>query len=53
LDKACEIFRSQKGTDFSFVDASSVACLHDLAIKNIATFDKHFEKIANINVIAK
>ncbi|MEW5761263.1 MAG: PIN domain-containing protein [Candidatus Thermoplasmatota archaeon] len=51
FDKAWEIFIEQKGTKFSFVDASTIACLRDRAIKHIATFDLDFEKIENIDVV--
>lgn len=51
FDRAWDIFKSQKGSKFSFVDASSIACLQDRSIKQIATFDRDFGGIESVNVV--
>ena len=51
FNKSWEIFQNQKNTRFSFTDCSLLAIMDKENIKHIATFDKDFSKINNINVI--
>jgi predicted nucleic acid-binding protein len=46
------VFQEQKGTELSFVDASSIACMVERGIKFIATFDKDFKKVDGVNVVS-
>ena len=53
FEKAWEVFKEQKkGVQFSFVDASTIACLRERSIKYIATFDRDFEKVDGIKVVS-
>ncbi len=51
LEEAWLIFKEQKDIKFSFTDCTILATTEGNIIKNIATFDKDFEKIKEINVI--
>jgi len=51
FNDAWEIFKNQKNTNLSFTDCSSISIMKNNDIKNIATFDKAFTKIKDINVI--
>ena len=46
------VFQEQKGTELSFVEASSIACMVERGIKFIATFDKDFKKVDGVNVVS-
>ncbi len=51
FERAWNIFREQRNTNFSFVDASILACMELGNIKRIATFDKDFLKIESLDVV--
>jgi len=51
FDNAWNLFKKQKNTSFSFTDCTTVSVMEESRIKNIATFDKDFEKIKGINII--
>lgn len=53
FEKAWEIFKNQKNTKFSFTDCTTLALMAKERIKNIATFDKDFKKIKNIEIFPK
>ncbi|MDP3729044.1 MAG: PIN domain-containing protein [bacterium] len=48
-NKAWKIF--QEENNFSFTDCTNIACMQELNIKQIATFDKEFKKEKGIEVI--
>ncbi|MBS3077032.1 type II toxin-antitoxin system VapC family toxin [Candidatus Pacearchaeota archaeon] len=52
FDSAWNIFKEQTNTKMSFTDCTNIAIMQSSKIKNIATFDKDFEKIKEINVIS-
>ena len=52
FEKSWFIFKNQKDTFLSFTDCSSLAIMQKNKIKNIATFDKDFEKVNDINVVS-
>ena len=49
--EAWKIFQSQKGTRFGFTGCTTIATMRHGGINNIATFDKDFTKIREINCI--
>ncbi len=51
LEEAGDIFKDQEDTRFSFTDCTTIACMRGNIIKNLATFDKDFKKLKEINVI--
>lgn len=51
FERTWEVFNSQKNTVFSFVDASNLACMEQMKISKIATFDKDFLKIKIVDVV--
>ncbi len=51
FERAWEIFKEQEDTDLSFVDASNLACMEKRGIREIATFDKDFERIESVEVV--
>ena len=51
FDRTWVIFKDQKNTKLSFVDASNLACMEQRKIKRIATFDKDFLKIKSVEVV--
>ncbi|MBI4162976.1 MAG: type II toxin-antitoxin system VapC family toxin [Candidatus Aenigmarchaeota archaeon] len=51
IHEAWQIFKSQKGTKFSFTDCTCMALMEKFNIRNIATFDSDFKKIKEINVV--
>ena len=51
FERAWDIFREQRNTNFSFVDTSILACVELGNIKRIATFDKDFLKIKSLDVV--
>ena len=51
FNSAWNLFKNQKETMFSFTDCTTLALMEKENIKNIATFDKDFKKIKEINVI--
>ena len=53
FERAWEIFKEQGNTNFSFVDASILACMELGNIKRIATFDKDFLKIESLDVVRR
>ncbi len=53
FERAWEIFREQRNTNFSFVDTSILACMELGNIKRIATFDKDFLKIKSLDVVRR
>lgn len=52
FDVAWKIFKTQKRTTFSFTDCTTMALMKERGIKNIATFDKDFQKVKGVNVIS-
>ncbi|MDI6902404.1 MAG: PIN domain-containing protein [Methanocellales archaeon] len=51
FSESWKIFREQKDANLSFVDASNIACMRYAGAKTIATFDKDFKKINDIEVV--
>ena len=51
FERTWEIFKDQKNTKLSFVDASNIACMEQRKIKKIATFDRDFLKIGDVEVV--
>lgn len=51
FERTWAIFKNQKNTKLSFVDASNLACMEQKKIKKIATFDKDFLKIKSVKVV--
>ncbi|MCZ7393186.1 MAG: PIN domain-containing protein [Candidatus Methanoperedens sp.] len=51
FERAWEIFINQENTALSFVDASNLACMEQKRIKKIATFDKDFQKISEVEAV--
>lgn len=51
LHTAWEIFRKENDEKMSFTDCTSRVFAEKFGIKNIATFDSAFKKVAGINVI--
>ncbi len=49
--EAWKIFQSQRGTRFGFTYCTTIAAMRYGGINNIATFDKDFTKIHEINCI--
>ncbi len=52
FESGWRVFLDQEGPKFSFVDASSIACMRERGIKYIATFDKDFAKVDGVNVVS-
>mgnify|MGYP001574466605 FL=1 len=52
FDESWEIFQAQKNTKFSFTDCTILSLMKSNGVRNIATFDKDFKKIKEINVIS-
>ena len=51
FENAWEIFKKQENTKLSFTDCTILALMKEEEIEHIATFDKDFQKIKDINVI--
>lgn len=51
FESAWQIFKEQKDTKFSFTDCTVLALMKEKSIKNLATFDKDFKRVKEINVI--
>lgn len=51
FENAWEFFKKQKMTTFSFTDCTTLEIMKRKDINNIATFDKDFKKIKEVNVI--
>ncbi|MGC8831968.1 MAG: type II toxin-antitoxin system VapC family toxin [Thermoproteota archaeon] len=51
FEDAWRIFKKQKETDFSFTDCTSISIMKRMNIRNIATFDRDFLKLKEVNVI--
>lgn len=51
FENSWKAFKDQKSTKFSFTDCTTVSIMRENNIKNIATFDKDFEKLDWLNVI--
>lgn len=51
FDAAWKLFNFQK-KDLSFTDCTNIVMMNSFGIKNIATFDKGFERIKGINVVS-
>ncbi len=51
VEKAWDTFKEQKGPVFSFTDCSSIVLMHELGIKQIATFDRGFRYMPGISVV--
>lgn len=51
FERSWEIFSNQENTGFSFVDASNLACMEMRKIRKIATFDKDFLRISEVEVV--
>lgn len=52
FDETWNFFSSQEGTKFSFTDCSSIALMEKEEINYLATFDKEFLKIKEIEVVS-
>ncbi len=46
-----EIFKSQKGTKFSFTDCTTLSLMKNMGIAHIATFDEDFKRIKEISIV--
>lgn len=51
FEHAWKFFKEQEGTKFSFTDCTTISVMQSRNIKSIATFDKDFQKIKEINVV--
>ncbi len=51
FEDAWRIFKKQKKTDFSFTDCTSISIMRRMNIRNLATFDRDFLKLKEVNVI--
>jgi predicted nucleic acid-binding protein len=51
FEDAWRIFKKQKETDFSFTDCTSISIMRRMNIRNLATFDRDFLKLEEVNVI--
>lgn len=51
IEEAWNLFKNQKGTRFSFTDCTILSLMKKEGIRNIATFDRDFRAIKEINVI--
>jgi len=51
FEDSWEIFANQKKTKFSFTDCTILSIMLKDGVKNLATFDKEFEKIEGIRII--
>ncbi|MGB9716951.1 MAG: type II toxin-antitoxin system VapC family toxin [Thermoproteota archaeon] len=51
FEDAWQIFKKQRETGFSFTDCTSISLMRRMNIRNIATFDKDFLKLREVNVI--
>jgi predicted nucleic acid-binding protein len=51
FEDAWKLFKTQRKTVFSFTDCTTLSIMRKRNIKNIATFDKDFKEIKEINVI--
>jgi predicted nucleic acid-binding protein len=51
FEETWRIFKEQKGTKLNFTDCSIITLMKKERIQSIATFDKEFLKIKEINVV--
>lgn len=51
FEDAWTLFKGQRGTKFSFTDCSIMSLMKGQGFSNIATFDKEFDDVRNINVV--
>lgn len=51
FERSWEIFSNQEDTGLSFVDASNLACMEKRKIRKIATFDKDFLGMSEVEVV--
>ncbi|VVB95959.1 PIN domain protein [uncultured archaeon] len=51
FERSWEIFMNQEDTGLSFVDASNLACMEKRGIRKIATFDKDFLGMGEVEVV--
>lgn len=51
FEDAWRMFKKQRETGFSFTDCASISIMRRMNIRNIATFDKNFLKLEEVNVI--
>lgn len=51
FERSWEIFSNQENTGLSFVDASNLACMEKRGIRKIATFDKDFFGMSEVEVV--
>jgi len=51
FERSWEIFSNQENTGLSFVDASNLACMEKRKIRKIATFDKDFLRMSEVEVM--
>ena len=51
FERSWEIFSNQGNTGLSFVDASNLACMEMRKIRKIATFDKDFLRVSEVEVV--
>ncbi len=51
FERSWEIFMNQENTALSFVDASNLACMEKRKIRKIATFDKDFLRMSEVEVV--
>ncbi len=52
FERSWEIFMNQENTALSFVDASNLACMEKRKIRKIATFDKDFLRMSEVEVVS-
>jgi predicted nucleic acid-binding protein len=52
FERSWEIFSNQENTGLSFVDASNLVCMEMRGIKKIATFDKDFLGMSEVEVVS-
>jgi predicted nucleic acid-binding protein len=51
FEDSWKFFKNQKSTKLSFTDCNIIKIMERYDIKNLATFDKEFSKVKDINVI--
>lgn len=51
FEDAWNLFKNQKNTKFSFTDCTTLALMKKEGIANIATFDRDFRSVKDINII--
>ncbi len=49
-ENAWKLFAKYSDKDFSFTDCTSFIIMHELSLKEVFTFDKHFQQMGFINM---